>query len=159
MLPDIGVLATRGFAVLAEKLGYYGIAAGAAALLLAVVHFWAGPFAPQPSLETIVAESAVEIRDATVRALRGETVQEKKTVEWDIDKSIQVGVALCAGLAIVLSVVGFVRREPKRRVFAGVMLGVGAITFQFVTWFAIALLVVILISAVLENFDGLIDLG
>ena len=62
--------------MLAEKLGYYGIAAGAAALLLAVVHFWAGPFAPQPSLETVVAESAVEIRDATVRALRGETIDE-----------------------------------------------------------------------------------
>ncbi|MFC2953744.1 hypothetical protein ACFOOP_17525 [Marinicaulis aureus] len=142
-----------------EKLGYYGIAAGAAALLLAVVHFWAGPFAPQPSLETTVAQSAVEIRDATVRALRGETVQEKKIAEWDVDKTIQVIVALCAGLAIILSVVGFVRREPKRRVLAGAMLGVGAITFQFVTWFAIALLVVILISAVLQNFDGLIDLG
>ncbi len=142
-----------------EKLGYYGIAAGAASLLLAVVHFWAGPFAPQPSLETTVAQSAVEIRDATVRALRGETAQEKKIAEWDVDKTIQVVVAVCAGLAIILSVIGFVRREPKRRVFAGAMLGVGAITFQFVTWFAIALLVVILISAVLQNFDGLIDLG
>ena len=57
-----------------------------------------------------------------MRALRGETVQEKKIAEWDIDKTIQVVVALCAGLAIVLSVVGFVRREPKRRVLAGCLL-------------------------------------
>jgi hypothetical protein len=36
------------------------------------VHFWGGPFTPQPSLETSVAEKAVAIRDATLAALKGE---------------------------------------------------------------------------------------
>ena len=53
---------------------FIGIGVGAVALLLALVHFWAGPFSPQPSLEQTVAEKAVSIRDATIAALKGETV-------------------------------------------------------------------------------------
>ncbi|WP_428408595.1 hypothetical protein [Hyphococcus sp.] len=141
------------------KLGYIGIAFGAASLLLALVHFWAGPFAPQLSLETVVAESAVEIREAAIRALRGEEAETKTVSEWDIDKTTQVVVALLGGLAIIVSLVGFVRHEPKRRVFAGAALGLTAITFQFFIWLAAVLIIVLLISVVLENFDGIIDLG
>ena len=52
--------------------GFTGIGLGAIALLLAVVHFWAGPFSPQPTLEQTVAEKAVSIKNATIAALKGE---------------------------------------------------------------------------------------
>lgn len=41
-----------------------GIATGAIALLLALTHFMAGPFSPQPSLESPVAAKAVAIKYA-----------------------------------------------------------------------------------------------
>jgi len=52
----------------ASKTGFIGIASGSAALLLALVRYWAGPFSPLPALESTVAEKAVAIRDATVAA-------------------------------------------------------------------------------------------
>ena len=54
---------------MAEKrstLGFTGIAIGSIALLLVLVHFYAGPFSPQPTIETTIAEKAVSIRDAAV---------------------------------------------------------------------------------------------
>jgi len=144
--------------LLNDKFGYIGVALGGVALLLALIHFWAGPFAPQPNLETVVAERAVEIRQATIRALQGDTAPEKKTEQWDADRLTQVVTAALGGLAIVFAAVAFVRREGTRAVAAGALLGASAIAFQFLSWLAIALLVVILISAVLQSLGGTIGL-
>ena len=133
--------------------GKIGVAFGAASLLLALVHFWAGPFAPQPSLETAVAETAVGIRDATIRALRGEEPEPPKRAEWTIDKSIATTTAVLGGLAVILGVVSFIGREPKRLAAGAAALGASAITFQFVTWLALVLIFVILVASVLEAFD------
>lgn len=140
------------------KFGIIGIGVGAISLLLALVHFWAGPFAPQPTLETTVAEAAVEIRDATARALRGEAPAPKERVEWDLDKKIQVTTATLGGLAIILGVFGLVKNEPKRQIAGAAALGVSAIAFQFLSWFALVLIVVILIAAVLQSLNFM-DLG
>jgi hypothetical protein len=69
------------------KVGTIGIVIGSVALLLALFHFYAGPFSPQPKLEQTIAEKAVAIRDATVAALRGEEIQKEPwTSKWDKDK-------------------------------------------------------------------------
>jgi hypothetical protein len=148
----------RGTSVRKIKFGVIGIGFGALGLLLALVHFWAGPFAPQPTLETTVAEAAVEIRDATVRALRGEEPAAKERVGWDIDKLTRVAIAMLGGLAIILAVFGLVNNEPKRQIAGAAALGISAVAFQFLGWFALALIVVILIAAVLQNLNFL-DLG
>ncbi len=135
------------------RFGLIGIGVGALGLLLALVHFWAGPFAPQPTLETTVAEAAVEIRDATIRALRGEEPPAKKRAGWDLDKSIQVATAVLGGLAVILAVFGLVKHEPKRQISGAAALGISAIAFQFLGWFALALIVVILIAAVLQSLN------
>ena len=72
------------------KLGFIGIFAGAIALMLALVSFWAGPFSEQPTLEESVAETALSIRDATVAALRGEEYEPPTAAEpqFDIDEAI-----------------------------------------------------------------------
>ena len=135
------------------KFGVIGIAVGAVSLLMALVHFWAGPFSPQPTFETSIAETAVEIRDAAVRSLRGEAPPPKKRAEWDLDRIIQTATAFLGGLAIVLAVIGLVKHEPKRQIAGAATLGVGAIAFQFLSWFALVLVGAILIAAVLQNLD------
>lgn len=140
------------------RFGLIGIGLGAISLLLALVHFWAGPFSPQPTLETTVAEAAVEIRDATARALRGEEPAPKQRIEWNLDKKIQVATATFGGLAIILGVIGLVNNEPKRQIAGAAALGVSAIAFQFLSWFALVLIVAILIAAVLQSLN-FIDLG
>ena len=89
-------------------ISFIGIGVGALALLLALIHFWAGPFAPQPSLEQTVAEKAVAIRYATVAVLKNEkgaTPRGKTTM--DTDRVIQIATAVFGGMAIILGVLAY----------------------------------------------------
>ncbi|MEM6999096.1 MAG: hypothetical protein AAF419_04595 [Pseudomonadota bacterium] len=133
-------------------LGFIGIAIGSVSLLLALFHFYAGPFAPQPTLEDTVAEKAAAIRNATISALKGEEPK-KKTMkfEMDSDKLIQITVSLLGGIAIILGVVGFATKESSRVAGGATVLGIGAIAFQFLTVALGALIVVILIAVVLNQ--------
>ena len=81
---------------------------------LALVHFWAGPFSPQPTLETTVAEKVVSIKNATVKALKGEKYRETYKPGWDVDKIVNVSTAVLGGLAVILSVLAFAKKEPAR---------------------------------------------
>ena len=140
---------------MAEKratLGFSGIAVGGAALLLALVHFWAGPFAPQPTLETTVAQKAAAIRQATISALQGRANQETVKPNWNADRVTRVTTASLCGLALILSILSFALREPGRVSAGGAILGVSAVAFQFIAMYAMALLVVLLIAAVLSGF-------
>ena len=135
-----------------SKFGVFGIVLGAVALLLALLHFWAGPFSPQPTLETVVAEKAASIRSAALEALKGkEPVKETFSAKWNLDKVTEVVTALLGGLALILAVVGFANREPTRVAGGAAALGVSAIAFQFITMYAMALLVVLLICAALSS--------
>ena len=133
------------------KFGFIGIAIGSIALLLALVHFWAGPFSPQPTLETTVAEKAASIKNATIKALKGEEYRETYKSNWDADKIANVATAILGGLAFILSILAFAKQEPMRVAAGGAALGVSAIAFQFIAMYAMALLVVILIAAVLSS--------
>jgi hypothetical protein len=137
------------------KYGYLGIALGSIALLLALVSFWAGPFSPQPTLETLVAEKAASIRTAALDALSGkEVVSETYRAQWTIDKVIDVIIPLLGGLAAILAVISFVQKEPARVAGGAVALGVSAIAFQFIAMYVMALLFVFLVISVIGTLGG-----
>lgn len=137
---------------LQSKFSAIGIVLGGIALLLSLLHFWAGPFSPQPTIETVVAEKAASIRSAALDALKGkEPVKETFTANWNADKVTEVATALLGGLALILAVVGFANKEPSRIAGGAAALGVSAIAFQFIAMYAMALLVVLLICAALSS--------
>ena len=131
--------------------GFIGIAAGATALMLALVHFWAGPFSPQPSLEQTVAEKAVSIRDATVAALKGESLPKPQPISqsYDLDQLASIATAVLGGLAVIFAVLGVAFKEPVRVAGGAAVLGIGAIAFQFAAMALGVLVVVILVAVVL----------
>ena len=133
------------------RFGYTGIAIGSIALLLALVHFWGGPFSPQPTLETTIAEKAVSIKNATVKALKGEEYREVTKTRWDADKIAHMLTAILGGIAFILSIISFAKYESPRIAIGGATLGISAIAFQFIAMYAMALLVVILIAVVLSS--------
>ncbi len=134
--------------------GGLGLALGAAALLVAVVHFWAGPFADQPAFEESVAEAAVSIKEATVAALKGEEREPVATPgSWDIDQWVTVGTAVLGCGAIILGVLGFVRHEPLRPAVGASALGASAVIFQFLAAVAMALIFAIVVAAVVSQLD------
>lgn len=134
-----------------STLSFIGIGLGAVALMLALVHFWAGPFTPQPSLEQTVAEKAVSIRDATVAALKGEAAPapQKAHAGYDIDRLASIATAVLGGLAVILAVIGIALKEPMRVAGGAAALGVGAIAFQFAALALGVIAVVILVAVVL----------
>lgn len=134
-------------------ISFIGIGVGAIALMLALVHFWAGPFSPQLTLEQVVAEKAVSIRDATVAALKGETAKypQEAAAKYDLDQMASITTAVLGGLAVILGVLGIALKEPVRVAGGAAMLGVGAIAFQFAALALGVLVVVILVSAVLSG--------
>jgi len=135
-----------------SKLGFIGIAVGAAALLLVLVHFWAGPFSPQPTLESTVAGKAVVIRDATVAALKGEEVIEYVAPsEMNLDKALDISGSVLGGIAVILGVLGFAKKESTRVAGGAAVLGAGAIAFQFAALAVGAIIVAILIAAVISQ--------
>ena len=138
-----------------SKFGFIGIGVGAIALLLALVHFWAGPFSPQPTIETVVSQKAASIRNAALDALKGkEPVNETFTSKWDSDKITQVVSAILGGLAFIFAVLSLAFKEPIRVAGGAAALGVSAIAFQFIAMYAMALLVVILIAAAISSLGA-----
>lgn len=94
------------------RFGFIGIAIGGIALMLALVHFWAGPFSPQPTLETTIAEKAASIKNATIKALKGDEYRETYKSNWDADKFATVSTAVLGGLALIFSIIAFAKQEP-----------------------------------------------
>jgi hypothetical protein len=135
-----------------STIGFIGIGVGAIALLVAIVHFWAGPISPQPSVEKTVAEKAVAIKNATIAALKGEEVEETAPVRTiDIDQGLRIATSVLGGLAVILGVVSFARREPLRVGGGAAFLGGAAIAFQFAVIALGAIVLAILIAAVLSQ--------
>lgn len=136
-------------------LSFIGIALGAGALLLALVHFWAGPLSPQPPVEKSVAEKAVAIRDATLAALRGEDAPapEPPRASYDLDRIASLATAVLGGLAVILAVVGYALKEQPRVAGGAAVLGIAALAYQFALLALGVFLIVALVSAVLNGFD------
>lgn len=134
-----------------NKLGYVGLTLGAAALLLALIHFWAGPFSPQPTLETVIADKAASIRDSTIKALKGEEYREVFVNPWHADRVTQLSVAVMGVLAIILGLIAYIQKAPRRLAGGAAILGAGAIGFQMFTFYMAVILIFILIAAVLSE--------
>ena len=134
------------------RFGFTGIGIGAVSLLLALVHFWAGPFSPQQPLEETIAEKAVAIRDATVAAMKGEEFESQPQAKRiDLDQAINIAIAVLGGIAIILGVIGFATGERKRAAFGAIFLGGAAIGYQFLTVALVAIIFAILVAAVLSQ--------
>jgi hypothetical protein len=114
--------------------GWLGFAIGAAALVLTMVVFWAGPFAPQQSAGVTLGELAADIAKSAARSVAGQPQPQPVSPTRTIDDHLEIGVAVLAGLSIVLGVAALVRREQKRAAVSGIALGGLAVGFQLFTW-------------------------
>ncbi len=132
--------------------GWSGFVTGAVALLMALVVFWAGPFAPQQSAGVSLGELAAEIGKSAMRSVAGLEQPKPAAQARDIDDYLKIAVAVLGGIAIILAATGLIRHERSRPAIAALTLGGGAILFQFFTWMVLAILGVILISALLQSF-------
>jgi len=117
-----------------STLGWCGFATGAVALILTLILFWAGPFAPQPSAGVTIGELAADIAKSAARSVAGQQQPEPLMMPRTIDDYLKIGVGALAGIAIVLGVAALVQREQKRAAMSGIGLGMLAVGIQLFTY-------------------------
>ncbi|MEL6267422.1 MAG: hypothetical protein AAFR52_17540 [Pseudomonadota bacterium] len=132
-----------------------GFGLGAIGLMLVMVHFWAGPFAPQPALEDVIADTAVGIRAAAERAMSGAPAAVEARA-YDIDDILRIVGPVLAGTALIASLAAFATGAPWRLAAGGVVLGGTAILFQVVTWIAMVVIGVLLMGYILSNITEIL---
>lgn len=120
--------------------GWSGFFVGAAALLLTLVVFWAGPFAPQQDAAVSVGELAAEIARSAARSIAGEPPPAPVAQPLTIDDYLNIGLGVLAGIAIVLGVAALIRHEHTRAAASGIALGALAIGVQL---FAYAIMMIV----------------
>lgn len=134
---------------------FIGLLFGALALLLALFHFWAGPFTPHATLETLVAGKITSVREAAISALMGNPVQEVKAAKtWNIDIILTLSTSMLAVVAIVLGVIAGFYKENRWGVRAALFFGLGVLTFQIAMFWLSVLLVVLLIVMLASALTG-----
>ncbi|MBB4286351.1 hypothetical protein [Roseospira goensis] len=132
---------------------------GGAALLLVLIQFAAGPFAPQDSLGTTIVDIASDIRDAAARKLAGEPKPEPQAPPWTIDRIMVVVALVAGGAALVVAAVGLLRGESPRALAVGAGLGAGAIVFQVAVWLALLIIGAMILVSILDNLGDILPGG
>ena len=127
-----------------------GFLLGALALLVVIVQFVAGPFAPQENVGSSLGEFAGQMaRDAVSRFVNGNDGATTVARPWDIDRITLTLAMVAAVLGVVLGVIGLIRHEAPRAVGAAFAIGALAIVFQF---FATTLMMVLGVLMILGLF-------
>lgn len=129
---------------------------GAISILIVVVHFAAGPFAPQPKAGVSIGEIAAEIREAATRAIQGIEQPPPQTAPFDIDRSIKIAAQALAAIAIIAGLFALIRRETWRPAATGIALGASAVAMQFFIWAAMLFAGAILLAAIVQNIGGIL---
>ena len=138
-----------------SKLSSFGLAVGAAALLITITNFWIAASAPPASIEDRIADKAVAIRDTTIQRLTGRSSSpDPQEPSIDTSRVVAVSASALGGLALVLAVVGLVRGEPRRACAGAAALGASALVFPFVMGAIGAAVLIATLVALLALFFG-----
>ncbi|WP_299859853.1 hypothetical protein [uncultured Roseobacter sp.] len=137
---------------------YAAIGFGASALFLALLIVYAGPFAPQPDIGTTIGEIAGNMRAAAQHTLQGVPHPEATVIQrtWDIDRILMVGAPALGVVGLVMAIVAFIRREPKRAAACGMALSLGAILVQVLLVAVLIIAGVMLLIGIMQNMDSIL---
>jgi len=138
--------------------GAAAMAIAAAALVLAVAHLAAGPFAPRKPVEETIVETAVKIKAAARRAVTGEAAPPPAPApRRDIDRILKLTVLALGAAAMMSAIVALVRNEPRAPAFSGFALGAGVLLVAWLQWIALILCGAIILAAIIANLGDILS--
>lgn len=123
-----------------------GLVVGVLALVTAQAHFWLGPLEPPPSAGEQIADGIAEIREGLQAGLRGEPLAEREEETVGPDALLRGSTSIAAGLAMLVGLLGFVRREDRRLALGAMALG-GLTLLWSMALLAAAIVIVVAIVA------------
>ena len=105
---------------------------GLLALGSAFYHHVAGPIDPAPPIEEVIADKVVKIREAVISGIKGVKYESEVGYgSWNKDRILYGAIMVIGFSAIVLGMLGFIRREDRVLSGSAAVLGGAAIAFQF----------------------------
>jgi len=141
-----------------RQLGICALVLATLALVIAVTHITAGPFAPQKPVETSIAETAVAIKKAAIAAMTGGQSEPAAPARpsFDIDKKLRLGTNFLAGLALLVAIFAFARREQPEPAAAGFVLGTGVLLVSVFHWALLLICGTLLLIAIIGNLGDIL---
>lgn len=139
--------------------GFWGVVAGALAVVLVFLQLVGPSLEPQPSVGNQIGEIAGDIARSAWQSFRGEYIPEPEPTAASKWLFLGLGAPILGVIAIVLSMISAVRRENWHYPFYGTGLGVAAIVFYFIWWLAALFAGVLMIVAIIENLGNIFDGG
>ena len=127
--------------------GLTGLLCGAVAFGLVLVHFVAGPFAPQPDTAVSLGELASQAGKSALRDMFGMEQPGPKSRPWDIDRIIPVLAIILGILAGALALFAHVRHERRAIAVGAAVFGGMAIAMQvFASVFLMVLCTIVVLA-------------
>lgn len=136
--------------------GLWGLALGAAALVIVALQMSAIFSAPAPDPGTVIGEIAAEMRQSATRALLGQVPPEPQAKPWSVMDFLILLAPVLAGLATLIGGISLYRREAPRLATIAITLGVSAFVMQYVFWLAIAICGILLLTAIVTNLESIL---
>lgn len=131
--------------------GFWGVLAGAIALI-AVFFQIAGPaLEPAPSIGTQLGEIAGEMKRSAWRSFLGMSQPEPEAVPTSMMDWVPLVAPVLGTIGIILALVSGIRGEDRRLAIYGTGLGVSAIVFHFVWMVALLIVGAMLLVAIISN--------
>ena len=136
---------------------YAAIGLGGTGLFIALLVFYAGPFAPQQDVGTAIGEIAGNMRAAAWRSFFGLEQPESTIVQraWDIDRIMMTAAPAAGVLGVIMAITAYIRREPKRLASYGMALSVCAIFVQVLLIILMIVAGLLLLISIIENMDSI----
>ncbi|MHA7871156.1 MAG: hypothetical protein ACX939_02280 [Hyphococcus sp.] len=140
-----------------QTFGVAAMAVAALALLVAVVHMSAGPFAPQQPVEQTIVDTALKIKEAAQRAAAGEPAPPPQRAAMDIDQIITLGYLALAGVAMGIALIGLFKDSKHTPAYFGFTLGGAVILITWLQWIAILVCGAVILAAIIYSFGDILS--
>jgi hypothetical protein len=139
------------------RFSYAAIGLGGIGLFIALLVVYAGPFAPQQDVGTAIGEIAGNMRAAAWRAFLGLEQPETTIVQrdWDIDRILMTAAPAAGVLGVIMAIIAYIRREPRRVASYGMALSVCAIFVQVLLIILMIVAGVLLLISIIENMGSI----
>lgn len=140
-----------------HKWGLASIGLGSIAFIVTAIVIFAGPFAPQQSIGSTIGEIIGDISVSAFKTVRGDELPPPEVAAWDIDRVLMITGPILAILAMITAIVSAFKHDPKRLPTYGAVLGVAAISMQFIWWVVMIIAGVALLISIIESGPSFLE--
>ncbi len=137
----------KSYKIRHNLLGFFGTCIGGIALILTIIHFYAG------SVENKV-EKTSSFKQMAINLFKGSEKKEiKPSFNIQTDKNLKILSGFLACIGIILAALSHLKNETKNAYLSAAYLSVGAIGFQILTHSLVMLIGFILMVFLFTKFN------